>query len=157
MTKKFLFDHIDIPKENIHRVPGELDPTEASDVYAKEICENLNNDKVPVFDLMILGMGDDGHTASIFPHQIDLWNSKNFCVVATHPVSGQHRVSLTGKVINAASSIAFLVTGANKAEKVREILSKDKIASSYPASLVNPDNLVWFLDGAAAAEIDRNA
>ncbi len=151
MTKKYLLDRIDIPKENIHRVQGELAPKEASDVYAKDICKNLRVDKVPVFDLVILGMGDDGHTASIFPHQIDRWNSKDFCVVATHPVSGQQRVSLTGKVINAARSIAFLVTGANKAEKVREILSNEKVADTYPASLVDPDKLTWFLDGPAAS------
>lgn len=157
MTKKYLLDRIDIPKENIHRVQGELAPKEASDVYAKDICKNLRVDKVPVFDLVILGMGDDGHTASIFPHQIDLWNSKDFCVVATHPVSGQQRVSLSGKVINAARSIAFLVTGANKAEKVREILSNEKVAATYPASLVDPDKLTWFLDGSAASEINQNA
>lgn len=154
MTKKYLLDHIDIPKENIHRVQGELAPTEAADVYAKDICKHLRKEKVPVFDLVILGMGDDGHTASIFPHQIGLWNSKDFCVVANHPVSGQQRVSLTGKVINAAQSIAFLVTGANKAQKVKEILSKQKVAATYPASLVDPDKLTWFLDGAAAEEID---
>jgi 6-phosphogluconolactonase len=100
-------------------------------------------------------MGDDGHTASIFPHEIDLWTSDKTCVVATHPISGQKRISLSGGVINNARAVAFLVTGQNKAEKIEKILHKKPLAVNYPANLVAPVNgsLHWFLDGAAAQKL----
>ena len=101
-------------------------------------------------------MGDDGHTASIFPHEINLWDSEKLCVVATHPTSGQKRVSFTGKLINSASAIAFLVTGENKSERVKEIFDQEPNSVYYPASLVNPENgtLHWFLDKEAANLIE---
>lgn len=156
MTKSHLLDHIEIPQGNIHRIMGELEPEEASLLYAKELSDHLNSNNIPVFDLIILGMGDDGHTASIFPHQIDLWDSDEFCVVATHPISGQHRVSITGNVINHAKSVAFLVTGENKTERVKEIIDEEPNASYYPASLVKPieGTLHWFLDASAAKLLD---
>ena len=157
MTKKYLLDYINIPVENIHRIFGELIPEEAANLYEKELSNILIQSDVPVFDLVILGMGDDGHTASIFPHQIELWDSDNYCVVATHPKTGQQRISLTGKVINKSRSIAFLVTGENKADKIMEIFYKKKISTGYPASRVAPDNnnLYWFLDNAAASLIQK--
>lgn len=157
MTKKYLLDHISIPDKNIHHIQGELIPAEAAELYTKELLETMPQNYVPSFDLLILGMGDDGHTASIFPHQIELWDSEKYCVVATHPDSGQRRVSLTGKVINGASSVAFLVTGENKAKKVMEILHKKEDSGSYPASRVTPEkgNLYWFLDQQAASYISE--
>lgn len=155
MTKKHLLELIDIPEKNIHRIKGELKPEEASSQYEHELKANLSEGNIPVFDLVILGMGDDGHTASIFPHEINLWDSDDFCVVATHPTSGQQRVSLTGKVINSARSVAFLVTGKSKAEKIHEILETNDAQSPYPASLVNPTEgiLYWFLDSLAASQL----
>lgn len=156
MTKKYLLDHINIPKENIHRIFGELIPDEAVDLFEKELYNILiQGDEVPVFDLIILGMGADGHTASIFPDQIELWDSDQFCLVAKHPETGQQRISLTGKVINKSRSIAFLVTGKNKADKIMEILYNRKGLDNYPAGRVAPENnnLYWFLDKAAASRI----
>ncbi len=152
MTKKYLLDHINIPLQNIHRIHGELPPEQAAINYERELSQKLSVNTYPIFDLVILGMGDDGHTASIFPHQIELWESANFCVVASHPVSGQHRVSISGNVINNARAVAFLVTGKNKAEKINEIIHKKPVASAYPASLVAPEKglLHWFLDSQAA-------
>jgi len=155
MTKKFLLDYIAIPEENIHRIHGELEPEDEAKRYASEILENVSGIIYPVFDLIILGMGEDGHTASIFPDQIDLWESHNLCVVATHPDSGQRRISLTGKLINNAKSVIFLITGENKAEKIKEIIYNEPAANSYPASKVNPVNgqLFWFLDKQAASQL----
>jgi len=150
MTKKHLLDQISIPEENIHRIPGELDPAQAADDYEKAMNDNLG--EKPIFDLIILGMGNDGHTASIFPHEIKLWDSDRLCVVATHPISGQKRVSFTGKVINTASAVAFLVTGNDKEERVKEIIDQEPNSAYYPANLVNPidGTLHWFLDKEAA-------
>ena len=105
---------------------------------------------------MSLGMGDDGHTASIFPHEIDLWHSEKTCEVAVHPDSGQRRITITGKIINAAATVAFLVTGEGKAEKVGEIVRRTGSFKDYPATLVAPksNNLYWFLDDAAAANLN---
>jgi 6-phosphogluconolactonase len=156
MTVDHLFSKIDIPEENIHRIRGEMDPEVEAKRYAEEMYnEIITKDKVPIFDLVILGMGDDGHTASIFPHEIELWNSKETTAVASHPESGQKRVSITGKVINAAREVAFLVTGESKQEKVKEILAKLDGYEQYPASLVKPSSgkLTWYLDEAAAAKV----
>ena len=152
MTVDHLLDHITIPEENIHRIKGENGPTEEATRYGAELNKHLTEVAgIPQFDLVILGMGSDGHTASIFPHEIDLWGSENNCVVAIHPDSGQRRISLTGKVINNAKEVAFLVTGPDKQEKVSAILSKSEASNNYPASLVNPESgkLHWFVDDAA--------
>lgn len=158
MTKQYLLDRIDIPETNIHRIRGENDPHVESTNYAHQIQEHLTTSNgIPQFDLVILGMGEDGHTASVFPHQIDLWDSEKFCEVAQHPDSGQNRITLTGSVINNAKQVVFLVTGEGKSEKFNEILNKQGDYNHYPASLVRPvsGNLIWFLDRDAAALINE--
>jgi len=156
MTVDHLLSKIDIPEENIHRIYGENIPAEEALRYAEVLKSRLPHfEGVPQFDLVILGMGDDGHTASIFPYNIHLWDSGNLCEVAVHPDSGQKRITITGKVINNAKKVAFLVTGDSKMEKVREIVAKTGNFRSYPASLVAPNSgeLDWFLDAAAAREL----
>ncbi|MEO0571744.1 MAG: 6-phosphogluconolactonase [Bacteroidota bacterium] len=156
MTVDHLFSKIEVPDVNIHRILGEADPTGEAMRYANLLEINLDRiGGVPQFDLVILGMGDDGHTASIFPHEIVLWDAEDHCVVATHPDSGQKRVSINGKVINTAKEVVFLVTGSGKAEKVDEIHNKKTGYKKYPASLVHPDsgNLTWFLDQETASNL----
>ncbi|MDP5230000.1 MAG: 6-phosphogluconolactonase [Cellulophaga sp.] len=156
MTVKHLLSKIEIPSENIFRIQGENDPEKEAIRYSAVLEKELPSEfKIPQFDLVILGMGDDGHTASIFPHEIELWDSNENCVVAVHPDSGQKRVSITGKIINNAEKVAFLVTGASKAEKVQEIIKKTGNFKEYPATLVKPTSgkLIWFLDKDAAKNI----
>ena len=157
MTKEHLFNNINIPEENIYRIKDENNPTDEAKRYGELLNSELELvNGTPVFDIVILGMGDDGHTASIFPHEIELWDNKNNCVTATHPESGQKRVSLTGKVINAAKNVVFLVTGNNKGEMVKEIIEQPQESEKkYPAALVQPDsdNLYWLLDDAAAEKM----
>ncbi len=153
MTEEHLLSKITVPKGNIHRVLGEKDPKGEALRYANLLEINLDRvDGIPQFDLVLLGMGDDGHTASIFPDNIGLWNAEDHCVVAAHPDSGQQRVSINGKVINRAQEVIFLVTGATKAEKVDEIHNQKSNYKKYPAALVRPlsGNLTWFMDEAAA-------
>lgn len=153
MTLEHLISKIDIPQENIHRIKGENDSEYEAKRYAEVLDENLPKvENVPQFDLVILGMGDDGHTASIFQHEIELWHSEKYCEVAVHPDSGQKRVSITGRIINNADTVVFLVTGESKAEKYTEIKNQTGNYQSYPVSLVNPTSgrLLWFLDEAAA-------
>ncbi|HBT84398.1 MAG: 6-phosphogluconolactonase [Fermentimonas sp.] len=157
MTKDHLFDNISVPQENIFRIRGENNPSNEAKVYGNLLNDEVNVvNGIPAFDIIILGLGDDGHTASIFPHEIELWNSNENCVVATHPETGQKRVSITGKVINAADNVAFLVTGESKSDKVRKIIEHPlESEKKYPAALVQPEsgNLFWFLDKKAADEI----
>ncbi len=154
MTQTYLLSQIAIPAGNVHRIKGEDIPQVEADRYADLLREKLPNSAgVPSFDLVILGMGEDGHTASIFPHEIGLWKSDKLCEVATHPESGQKRITISGKVINHSKEVAFLVTGAGKKEKVAEIMNQRGGFKGYPATLVAPEsgNLVWFLDKEAAS------
>ena len=151
MTKSLLFEPVGVPEANIHRVLGENDPAGEAVRYGeviREVCKEKEG--LPVFDLMILGMGDDGHTASIFPHQMELLESNEICAVADHPTSGQKRVTITGPTLNNSATVAFLVTGEKKAEKV--ILAHNPMAdrSGIPASQIQGDEQIWFLDEAAA-------
>ncbi len=153
MTKKFLFDKIEIPQENIHRIRGENIPEKEVVRYTAEIDEFLKfENTLPRFDLIILGIGTDGHTASIFPNQIGLIDSENVCSVTVHPVTEQKRITLTGKVLNNAAHIIFMVTGEDKSKIVAEILKKKSGYEKYPSAHINPLDGVneWYLDSEAA-------
>ncbi len=156
MTKKILLNKVSLPESNVHRIFGENEPQKEAIRYSEIIKYNLNfKNGFPVFDLILLGVGDDGHTASIFPDQMKLLNSKNICGVAIHPVSRQKRITLTGKIINNAERIYFLVTGKSKAIIISEILNKKDGYLKYPAAHINSDsgNVSWYLDKDAAGLI----
>jgi 6-phosphogluconolactonase len=146
---KNLIDPLRIPRDQVHRIVGEADPAEEADRYGQLLQERLPMENgLPVFDWIWLGLGEDGHTASIFPHQIDLWNAGEVCVVATHPVTGQKRVTITGSVINAARRVTMVVTGESKSQIVNEIVMKEGNYLVYPAFYINPNSgfLEWFMD-----------
>jgi len=156
MAVDYLFSRIEIPKNNIHRIRGEEDPEKEAKRYSKELTDTLNSrGKDPVFDLIILGLGEDGHTASIFPDQIELLESDTICAVAEHPLTGQKRITVTGHVLNNSNRIFFLVTGENKAMRVSEIMNDSEAAKLLPAYYISPKNgeLIWFLDEEAATLI----
>ncbi|TCO07312.1 6-phosphogluconolactonase [Natronoflexus pectinivorans] len=154
MTHDLLLSRVPVNKSKVFRVAGEINPSDAALQYEETIKNEVPFvNGLPQFDLMILGLGDDGHTASIFPHQIEFWESENICEVATHPDSGQNRVTLTGNVINNSKQILFWITGDKKAEKVDEIINKKDNYKQYPASLVKPENAIWMMDEKAARKI----
>ena len=147
-VQKLLFDHIQIPAENIHRIRGE-EPVELElKRFEQELSAVIPND---VFDWIILGMGTDGHTASLFPHQTD-FNDPNLAVIAKHPESGQIRISKTAKLIEQAKRITYLVTGVSKAEILKEIQTTLPENLPYPAARIKAKNGVteWYLDKDAA-------
>ena len=154
MTKKNLLDFIQIPAENIHRIIGESHPEKEAVRYSKEIDKILprGNDRFPQFDWVFLGMGEDGHTASLFPNAELLYSCSNIAGVAIHPVSGQKRISLTERIINNSKRISFVVTGKNKASILKEILDGLPENKNYPASRIKPlsGNLDWWIDKEAA-------
>jgi len=156
MAKDALFSCISIPEENIHRIKGENNLEKEADRYTEEIKKNLNyRGENPVFDLVLLGLGEDGHTASIFPDQLELFGEKRICAVTKHPLTGQKRVTLTGTVLNNANRVFFVVTGLSKSMRVSEIMNNDEAAKLLPAYYIELKNgsLIWFLDEAAASRI----
>lgn len=156
MTNDFLLTNISIPEENIHRIKGENDPVSEAERYSREMNDALNSrGKDPVFDLIILGLGEDGHTASIFPDQIELFEYEDNCAATQHPLSGQKRITLTGNVLNNANRLFFLVCGENKAIRISEIMNDSEAAKLLPAYYISPKNgeLIWFLDERAASKI----
>ncbi len=153
----FLFSKIAIDKDNIHPIHGADDPLNEAVRYTGEILSIVPCHKnFPVFDLVLLGMGNDGHTASIFPGQLNLFETNSICTVTHQPETCQRRITLTGRVINNASEIVFLVTGKQKAEKVKSIINEETESSLFPAKKIVPvtGNLSWYLDKQSAAYID---
>jgi len=148
VANKLLFSKIGTEPGQIHRVKGESDAVAESKIYSAEIqlhIPSLNG--WPTFDLIMLGIGDDGHTASIFPNQMQLMRSDRITAIAVHPESGQKRVTLTGEVLNNAQRVAFLATGGSKSKIFNEIISSSDNASAYPAAHIHPiGELYWFVD-----------
>lgn len=153
MTYATFLSKIDMPESNIHRIKGEEDPMIEAYRYEQEINAHVPLKKgVPVFDWIFLGAGDDGHTASIFPNRTDLPVSANICEAVEHPVTGQSRITLTGRPIIQAKKITFLVTGESKKLIVRQIINQEPAASHYPAAYIHAQqhDSEWYLDAAAA-------
>jgi len=145
-----LISKIAVPEHHIHRIKGGADPQEEVKRYRAEILSLLpmRNQK-PVFDLILLGLGEDGHTASIFPEQMNLFETDQLTALSIHPKSSQLRITLTGKVFNNAWKVAFLVTGKSKAKVLSKIIHHHKGAEIYPAAHIHPKGeLHWFLDRA---------
>ena len=156
MAYHSLLEPLKIPSTSVHRIKGEDDPIYEADRYTVEILKNVENRKgFASFNLIILGMGDDGHTASIFPGQQNIINSTRVCDISIHPVTGQKRITLTFEIINHSEMIFFLITGKNKAKIISEIIHKNGNWARYPASRVVPltGSLCWLLDEEAASEL----
>lgn len=148
-TWRRLIEPLGLPREQVHRIHGEDDPEKEAVRYGHLLREMLPVENgVPVFDWVWLGLGDDGHTASIFPDQLDLWTTGELYAPATHPVTGQKRVTITGRMINAARRVTMLVSGKSKSPAVNAIVMKEGHYLEYPAFYINPGNgyLEWFMD-----------
>jgi len=154
MTKTDLFDKIKIPSENIHRIKGESDPKEETFRYVNEIEDLVPKGKnsLPQFDWVMLGMGEDGHTASLFPNKELLFTYSNIAGIAQHPQTGQNRISLTFDVLNNAKRITFVVTGKKKAKILAEILKGQPSSKIYPSAQIKPidGTIDWLVDKEAA-------
>ncbi|MEE6040889.1 6-phosphogluconolactonase [Avibacterium paragallinarum] len=147
-VQKLLFDHIAIPEENIHRIRGEAPVEQELARFQNELAEVVPNGE---FDWIILGMGADGHTASLFPHQTN-FDDDNLAVIAKHPETGQVRISKTAKLLEQAKRITYLVTGASKAAILKEIQTTPAENLPYPAAKIQAKNGIteWYLDKEAA-------
>lgn len=154
-----LLRKLDIPPERIHRILGELpDVEEAGARYQEELARVFAapvDGLPPIFDLVLLGMGPDGHTASLFPYSQPLTERRRW--VVGHQVArlGKGRITMTPPILNRAAEVRLLVTGADKAGVLREALLGPREPERLPVQLVTPEagRLVWMLDRAAAAEL----
>ncbi len=146
MARETLLEAVPIPEENVHRMRGELPPEEAAARYAEVLASCFGPSPVPRFDLMLLGLGEDGHTASLFPGSPALEERERWVVAQYVERLAEWRLTLTLPVLNAAKNVAFVVSGAEK----REILAKvwSEAGVQLPAARVRPDagRLRWFVD-----------
>ncbi len=149
MAREALLDHVSVG--GVYRMRGELPPEEAAADYEEEL-KKFFGDGLPSFDLILLGIGEDGHTASLFPETSALKVTDRLAVANPVLKLGTTRITLTAPVLNAARAVDFLVAGEGKAAALREILSGDADPRAYPARLVRPEGgPTWFVDRAAAS------
>jgi 6-phosphogluconolactonase len=141
---------VPIPVENVHRIRGEDEPGKESVRYAQEIRDHLTlkNDPNIIFDWVLLGIGMDGHTASLFPEQTELLQTKKLCEVARHPKTGQKRITLSPLALHQSNRITYHVIGSEKAEISSKLISESQESKQYPAGHISAD---WYLDKAAAS------
>lgn len=149
---KTLLSKVPIPTQNIHRIQTNLPPKEAAIGYVNEL-EAFAQGHTPSFDLVLLGMGDDGHTASLFPGTDVLEDQVSWVKEVYVPQQQMSRVTMMPHLINQAHNILFLVSGSNKSKPLADILSSSDSGYFYPAQLIKPTNgkMFWFIDEAAAA------
>ena len=153
MTDETFFRPLSISYAHVYRMMGEVEPHIEAVRYEALLRSQLPaREGLPCFNLILLGMGTDGHTASSFPDQMELLHSGRICDVARHPGTGQQRTTLTGPVINNADRVCFMITGANKANVLACILKEGREAEKYPAAHIKPASgiLEWYLDQEAA-------
>ena len=157
MTRAAMLDKVPLPAENVHRMEGELDPHEAASRYEATLRNafRLEGAETPTFDLIWLGLGPDGHTASLFPHTEGL-DEMSRLVIANHvPQKDTWRITLTWPVIIQGRDVAFLIEGEEKAEMVRTVWAGSYNPENWPAQLIRPatGKLTLMLDSDAAAQL----
>lgn len=155
-AQRTLISKVPIPESNVHRIQVELDPSEAAQAYEDELRKFFGSDP-PIMDLILLGVGPDGHTASLFPGGPELAEDQRW-VVSSEPPAGTEpaltRITLTLPIINQARAVLFLAAGKNKRQVTSSILRVSGTGKELPAGLVRPKGeLAWFLDHEAAPGI----
>ncbi len=158
MAREALLDHVPIPKDQVHPISCHHDPAGAARDY-DALLRDFFAPEGPTFDLVLLGLGENGHTASLFPHTEALDAQAHWA--ARVRVAGQdyERVTLTAPVINRAQRVVFLVSGAQKAAVLKEVLTGPPDPLRLPAQLIRPgeENLIWLADRAAAARLEKTS
>lgn len=156
LAQEVLLDRVPLSPAQIHRMPADLpDRDAASRDYSLEMQKIFGTNHVPSFDLLQLGMGPEGHTASLFPHQLSLREQERLVMPVTVPKPPPPRLTFTPPLLNAAIHILFLVTGADKADAIQAVLEGPYQPDEYPAQIVRPTKgeVTWMIDTAAAAKL----
>jgi len=158
MTQRTLLSKLTLEPSQVHRIPGEKTPDDAAHAYEDELRSHfgLGEGEFPRFDVMLLGLGENSHTASLFPGSAAIHENERIALaVDVDDPTQRHRVTITPPVINNAARIFFLASGASKAQAVWNILKGPRDVDKFPAQVVAPDNgeVIWLLDKAAASMI----
>ena len=158
LAQEVMLSKLPLSPNQIHRMPAdEADRNAASEKYSQEM-QNVFGEVLPHFDLIQLGMGPEGHTASLFPHQPSLHEKQRQVIPVIVPKPPPPRLTFTPLILNAARHILFLVTGTEKADAVQAVLQGDYQPDEYPAQIVQPPQgeVTWMLDNPAAAKLTPN-
>jgi 6-phosphogluconolactonase len=155
MVREAWLDHSPVPADNIHRIHGEDDPASEALRYEQNIARLYRSALIPPFDLILLGMGDNGHTASLFPGTAALRETTRWVVAQYVEVTAAWRVTFTAPLINAARHVAFLAEGPGKAQMLWNVLEGPYQPDVWPSQLIQPvsGELHWLVDAAAAAQV----
>jgi 6-phosphogluconolactonase len=156
MANEALLSRVPVPKENVHRIEGVGDAAANASAYESAMRGFFGDADWPRFDLVMLGMGDDGHTASLFPDTVALSERRAWVVANWVEKFQTWRITLTAPAINAARHVLFLVNGAGKAGRLREVLKGERDPARLPSQLIAPreGTLEWFIDRAAASSLE---
>jgi 6-phosphogluconolactonase len=150
MVREALLDHVSIPPRNVHAMPTDFPLADDAAREAESALRHIFGGDDPEFDLVFLGIGGEGHTASLFPDSPALAERERWVVAVNVPADPPLRLTMTLPVLNASRNVFFIVTGSNKVE-ILGALRAESAATRYPAAMVRPaGRLVWFLDAAAA-------
>jgi 6-phosphogluconolactonase len=156
MTRRTMLSKLPIKPSQVHRIHGEDQPSMAARAYEQEIADHFGAAGFPRFGLTLMGLGDNSHTASLFPHNPVLHETQRVAVpVEVDDPTQRHRVTLTAPVFNHAANVIFLVSGAAKAQAVWNVLKGPRNLEEFPAQLIAPTDgeLIWLLDREAASKI----
>lgn len=160
MAHEVLLSRISIPVAQVHRMPADqFNRDAASLTYTQEMQRAFSTNGIPDFDLLQLGMGPEGHTASLFPHQPSLYERERLVMPVTVPKPPPDRLTFTPPILNAARHVLFLATGADKADALRAVIEGPDNPDEYPAQIVRPPNgeVTWMVDSAIAQKIHVNS
>jgi 6-phosphogluconolactonase len=155
MARETLLDRVPVRAANVHRIHGEDEPTTAAGVYETTLRALLRTPAGARIDLVLLGLGEDGHTASLFPGSTAVHEQTRWVMAARAAAASMWRITLTPAVINAAAEVLFLVSGGAKAGILRRVLEGPRRPEELPAQAIAPSNgrVHWCVDAAAAAEL----
>jgi 6-phosphogluconolactonase len=156
LAQEVLLSKVPIAAAQIHRMPADADNRDqASLTYTQEIQRVFGTNGIPSFDLIQLGMGPEGHTASLFPHQASLHEQTRLIMPVTVPKPPPPRLTFTPPLLNAAAHVLFLVTGQDKADALQAVLEGEYNPDEYPAQIIRPTQgeVTWMLDPAAASKL----
>jgi 6-phosphogluconolactonase len=158
MANRTMLSKLALRPEQIHRIRGEDEPAQAAQEYERELLNFFHlkqSGDYPAFNLLLLGLGENAHVASLFPGQSALHEKNRLTVAVEVEAAPRQRISLTMPVINNAERVMFLVSGEKKAAAIRNVLQGPTDPDQYPAQLVKPRSgeVVWLLDKAAASEL----
>jgi 6-phosphogluconolactonase len=154
MARQTLLNHVPIPLENIHPMPCEHSPQQAAILYEKEL-KSFFSSQNPNFHLVLLGLGENGHTASLFPHTPVLNETEKWVSEVYVKELDMYRLTFTAQFINQASQVVFLVSGAEKAQVLEEVLEGPYQPHDLPAQLIRPNgnHPTWLVDRAASHKL----